>query len=421
MKIQGLWATILVRWRDGGASGGRACCEKVEVRLKEDPLTLGCGGVWSLMHSMGTPVAKPPFPLWTALQQGVQWGTGPGGVSGSRAQRRNSVLSQDCLNPTSRQCLRTSSPSSTSPSHANDCDSLSLWLSPCPRIDAKPTRASFPPSIGSMPMRPPDWPSRPSSRPSPRENEKAWGRDLEHGPRVLQDPPPLCHRPAVFSCTPAASWRRRPPPVSAKRSWSASGPLVASPEPPLHVFFSYSTVQHRPGTRGLIPGRLCPAREGDQRLPTERHTTPVLLSGPGPSNTSCLSLLHASRLAVLLEEAPLPAALYACRACSRHRVRPPPPIPWSLFLRPARPTHSSPSQPTLNRGTGLFRLVRGPATTCDTPAPSHRPAPPAFVRKGFAITPSPFPPHQLRPPFLPFPSVPHTGRRRARDPTTVFR
>lgn len=87
-------------------------------------------------------------------------------------------------------------------------------------------------------------------------------------------------------------------------------------------------VQHRPtslGSRGLIPGRLYPAREGDQRLPTDRHTTPVLLSGPGPSTTSCLSLLHASRLAVLLEEAPLPAALYACRACSRHRVRPSPP------------------------------------------------------------------------------------------------
>lgn len=148
-------------------------------------------------------------------------------------------------------------------------------------------------------------------------------------------PLPLGHRPAVFSCTPAASWRRRPPPVSAKRSWSASGPLVASPEPP---FTSLLLVQHRPtslATRGLIPGRLYPAREGDQRLPTGRHTTPVLLSGPGPSNTSCLSLLHASRLAVLLEEAPLPAALYACRACSRHRVRPSPPIPWSLFC--ARP------------------------------------------------------------------------------------
>lgn len=102
-------------------------------------------------------------------------------------------------------------------------------------------------------------------------------------------PLPPGHRPAVFSCTPAASWRRRPPPVSAKRSWSASGPLVASPEPP---FTSLLLVQHRPtslATRGLIPGRLYPAREGDQRLPTDRHTTPVLLSRPGPSNTSCLS------------------------------------------------------------------------------------------------------------------------------------
>lgn len=149
---------------------GELDVEKGEVRLKEDPLTLGCGGVWSLMHSMGAPVAKPLSPFWTVLQQGAQ---APGGVSGSRAQRRNSVLSQDCLNPTSRQCLRTSSPSSTSPSHAKDCDSFPLWLSPCPRIDAKPTRASLPPSIGSMPMRRPDRPRRPSSRLSPRENEKA--------------------------------------------------------------------------------------------------------------------------------------------------------------------------------------------------------------------------------------------------------
>jgi hypothetical protein len=106
--------------------------------------------------------------------------------------------------------------------------------------------------------------------------------------------------------------------------WAPSSP---PPEPPLHVFFSY---KHRPtslSARGLIPGRLCPARAGTYCvcLPTDRHTTPAIRSGPGPSNTPCLSLLHASRLAVLLEEAPLPAALYACRACSHHRVRPSPP------------------------------------------------------------------------------------------------
>lgn len=41
---------------------GELDVEKGEVRLKEDPLTLGCGGVWSLMHSMGalSPSRYPP-------------------------------------------------------------------------------------------------------------------------------------------------------------------------------------------------------------------------------------------------------------------------------------------------------------------------------------------------------------------------
>lgn len=81
MKIQGLWATILVRWRGGGASGGRACCEKVEVRLKEDPLTLGCGGVWSLMHSMGTPCRQAAFPLVDSSPTGRTMGHRPPEVS----------------------------------------------------------------------------------------------------------------------------------------------------------------------------------------------------------------------------------------------------------------------------------------------------------------------------------------------------
>lgn len=234
-------------------------------------------------------------------------------------------------------------------------------------------------------------------------------------------PLPLGHRPAVFSCTPAASWRRRPPPVSAKRSWSASGPLVASPEPP---FTSLLLVQHRPtslATRGLIPGRLYPAREGDQRLPTDRQTHHAGLTertraqqhivsfspscvpscgssgrGPATSRTLCLPGLFSS------SRSPL----------SSHTLVP--------VLRPAGPTHSSPSQPTLNRGTGLFRLVRGPATTCDTPAPYPRPTPrlcpQGLCHYTFAF---PSPPATLS--SLPFPSVPHTGRRRARDPTTVFR